>query len=126
MLFIANIKLVNKKRSLFPGGVSVQEGLCPGGVSVQEGSLSRRGLCPRGVSVRGSMSRGCMSRVGLCLGDLCPGGSLSGRPPVWVRAGGTHPTGMHFCDVLKSEHHMKFILNVICDSTTCAFNSICE
>ena len=31
-------------------------------------------------------------------GGLCLGGrSLSGRPPVWWRAGGTHPTGMLSC-----------------------------
>ena len=46
--------------------------LFTGGVSVWEKSLSRGG-------------------------GLCPGGSLSGRPPspIRLRAGGTHPTGMH-------------------------------
>ena len=49
--------------SLLRKGISVKEGrLCPGvGFSVQEG-----GLCPWG-----SLSRGF----------LCPGSSLSGRPP---------------------------------------------
>ena len=46
------------------------------------GSLSSRLSLSRGVSVQGG---------------LCPGGSLSGRPPVQLRAGGTHPTGMHSC-----------------------------
>ena len=49
------------------GEVSVQGGLCPGE------SLSG------GVSVQGR---------------LCPGRPLA---PVRLRAGGTHPTGMHLC-----------------------------
>ena len=45
-------------------------------------------LCPGGFS----------AQVG-----LCPGGSLSGRPPIRLYAHGTHPTGMHSC-FLKKEH----------------------
>ena len=33
----------------------------------------------------------------LCPSGLCPGGSLSGRPPIRLRAGCTHPGGMHSC-----------------------------
>ena len=47
------------------GGVSVQRGLCPGGLC-PGGSLSK-GVSVWGVSVQG--------------GDLCPVGSLLGRPP---------------------------------------------
>ena len=58
-------------------GFSVQEGLC------QEGSLSREslsgGLCPWG-----SQSRGVSVRETL--------------PTVRLRAGGTHPNGMHSCE----------------------------
>ena len=55
---------------LRPGGLWLG-GLCPGrAVSVQGGSLCRGvclgGICPEAVSVQGG---------------LCPGGSLSGRPP---------------------------------------------
>ena len=59
------------------------------------------GLCPGEVSVQGGL---CWERV-LCLGGLCPRG-VSG----WVfvrggglRAGGTHPTGMHSCFFLLSD-----------------------
>ena len=66
--------------SLSRGGISVGGGLCPGrgGVSVQEGGC----LCPG----RGSLSR---KGGGLCpgRGRLCPGGSLSGRPPGTVTCG---------------------------------------
>ena len=32
------------------------------------------------------------------MGDLCPRGSLSREtPPIRLRAGGTHPTGMNSC-----------------------------
>ena len=41
----------------------------------------------------GSVSRGVSVQ-----GDLCLGGSLSGRPPVRLCAGGTHPTVMHSCE----------------------------
>ena len=49
----------------------------------------------------------------MCGGDLCPGrvsvqgvsvqqgGSLSGRQAVQLRAGGTHPTGIHSCCSMK-------------------------
>ena len=56
----------------------------------------------RGVSIPG----GCLSicsgvgSLSICTGGfLLVGGSLSGRPtpPVRLRAGGTHPTGMHSC-----------------------------
>ena len=79
--------------------VSLQGGLCPGGslsqgISVWRGVSVQRvpvwgvsvqgvsvlgiclvGLC-LGISVKGSLSRGSLS-WGLCLGDLCPVGSLS-------------------------------------------------
>ena len=79
-------------------GVSVQGCLCPG-VSVQ-GDLCPGGLWPggslsRGVSVqRGSLSSGVGVSVQQGRG-LCPGGSMSGRPPGAIRlcAGGTHPIG---------------------------------
>ena len=45
------------------------------------------GLCPGG-SLSGGVS---------VQGDLCLGGSLSWRPPIRSRAGGTHPSGMHSC-----------------------------
>ena len=45
------------------------------------GSLSRGGGLCRGVSVQGVSVQG----------------GLSGRPPIWLHAGGTHPTGMHSC-----------------------------
>ena len=65
--------------------------------------LSTRGLCPKGL---------CPG--GFCPGGLCPGVLDPGRvsvqgvsvledPPaatVQLRAGGTHPTGMHSCFVL--------------------------
>ena len=62
-------------------------GYLPPGV---EGLFSQGGLpvhrgvsiCPGGVSVQG---------------ESLSGGSLSGRPPVRLCAGGTHPTGMHSC-----------------------------
>ena len=74
-------------------GVSVQRCLCP------EGSLSRD-PCPGGESVSGG---------------LCPGGSLSGRPPatVWLRAGGTHPTGMHSCYRSGTVNSKSFIGKVL-------------
>ena len=34
---------------------------------------------------------------GLGPGGSLSGGSLSERPPVQLRVGGTYPTGMHFC-----------------------------
>ena len=87
------------------GGVSVQGGLCMGG-SLSRGCLCPagslfRGCCVQGVSIqgRGSLSRGVSIRVG--------GGSLSSRasvreiPTARLRAGGTHPTGMHSYYTLK-------------------------
>ena len=58
------------------GGGLCPGGLCPGRVSVWGGSLSREGLCPGG-----SLSRGVSVR----------------KTPIWLRAAGTHPTGMHSC-----------------------------
>ena len=63
------------------------------------------GVC---LSTRGSLSSGVTVQRGLFLWGLHPGGSLSrgslleglcqGDPPsVRLRAGGTHPTGMHSC-----------------------------
>ena len=45
------------------------------------------GLCPGGLCPRGLCPGGC-----LCPAGLCPGG-----PPVRIRAGSTHPTGMYSC-----------------------------
>ena len=85
---------------LSTGGLCLGRGLCPGRVSVQGGSLSRGSLF--GVSdqeslSRGSLSRGSLSRGVSVPGDLCPGVLFPGRPPLWLRADGTHPTGMHSC-----------------------------
>ena len=60
-------------------------GLCPGG------SLSR-GLCPGDLCPGVPVQEGSLSK-----GSLCPWGSLSGRPPIRLRVGGRHPTGMHSC-----------------------------
>ena len=71
--------------------------------SVHRGELHPGGVCIWGG---GSASRGvgvCIQGEGVCIqegGDLHPGGL--GRPPsdttgYGQRAGGTHPTGMHFC-----------------------------
>ena len=76
--------------------------VCPqGGVSVQKGSLSR-GVFVQGVSVQGVSVQGghCPGDGGLCPGGLCPGGLCQGDPPVWLRACGMHPTGMHSCLVM--------------------------
>ena len=78
------------------GGSSVQRGLCP------ERSLSG-GLCP-GVSVQGGLcpDEDLCPGGGLSVqGRFCPaGGSLSRRQAVHLRAGGTHPTGMHsYCSI---------------------------
>ena len=56
-------------------------------------------------SVHGGVHPGGLHSRGVCIGGgLHPGGSPSvGRPPqsdttgYGQRAGGTHPTGMHFC-----------------------------
>ena len=113
--------------SLSRGGVSVQGGsLCPGGESLSRGSLSRGSLF-RGISVRGSLyrkgslSRGSLSRgvsvqgvsvqgvsvqgslqgvsVGRSLsrGKVSVWPSLSGPPPIRLRTGSKHPTGIHSC-----------------------------
>ena len=55
-------------------------------------------VCPHG----GSLSRGVFVFGALCQGGLCPGGSLSRgvsvrESLVRLRAGGSHPTGMHSC-----------------------------
>ena len=63
---------------LFTGGV-----FCPGG------SLSKGGV----VSVRGG---------------LCPREGLCPLPRVRLRAGGTHPTGMHSCFQIKPSKHRVF------------------
>ena len=69
--------------SHIPSGGSLSRGSLSG-VSVQGGSLS-------GVSVGGGV---------FVQGGSLSGGSLSGGPPVWLRAGGTYPTGMHSCCLL--------------------------
>ena len=77
-------------------GFSVQGGLSKG--SVQEG-LCAGGLC---LGYWEILVQGGLSGV---LGGLCPGGSLSGKPPrqrplhmvTSRQAGGMHPTGMHSC-----------------------------
>ena len=85
-------------------GVSVQGSLCPGGLhpgwSLSRG-VSVRDLCPGGVSVRGSLYKGSLS-----------GGSLSRGPPVWLRAGGTHPTGMYSCltIIMRKTMILSFLL----------------
>ena len=93
------------RRCFSTGEVSVHGGLCPGG-SLSQGVSVQRGLC-RGESLsRGSLSGGSLSRGlclrgvsvqgHLCLRGLCPGGgSVRETPSVRLRAGGTHPTGMH-------------------------------
>ena len=63
---------------IFSQLVCVQRGLCPGG-------LCLGGLCPRG-----SLSRG----------GLCEQISIRQTPPVRLRVGGMHPTGMHSCFLL--------------------------
>ena len=90
-------------------------GLCPGGfcpgVSVQNGlclgDLCQGDLCPGGVSVLGSLSRRSLSRgvsvQGVSVqGVSVLGGSLSGRPSICLREGGTPPTGMHSCYQIKT------------------------
>ena len=80
---------------LCPGGVSVQGGLCPGGVFVQGASFQRAPLFS-GVSVQG----GSLSRGSLYQGDPSPASRL--------RAGGTHPTGMHVCSNSGQFKKVKF------------------
>ena len=72
------------------------------GVSVQGGSLSR-GVSVQGLSVQWSV----------CRRESLSRGSLSGRPPtaVRLRAGITHPTGMHSC--IKGKHCVLFHLSTI-------------
>ena len=70
---------VHREESLSGGGVFVQWSFCPGGVSVHP--CRRLGLCP-------SVQEGLCWWGGLCQED---------PPPVRLRAGGTHPTGMHSC-----------------------------
>ena len=96
--------------SLSRGGVSVQ-----GAESLFRDVSVQRDLYPEGSLSRGSLS-GDLCLGGLCLEGLCSGwlrslsrgslsrGSLSRgisfrEPPatVLLRAGGTHPTGMHSC-----------------------------
>ena len=96
--------------------VCPQGGLCPGGslsrgVSVQ--GVSVQGVSVQGVSVQGPLSGGGLCpgeslSEGSCTGGLCPGGSLSGRPPVWLRAGSTHPTGMHSCYIYPHPQNYHF------------------
>ena len=85
-------------------GVSVQGGLSSQsrGVSVQ--GVSLMGVCVQGglwlgeYLSGGSLSRGISVGGGFVSGEnLCLWGSLSGRPPVRYKAGGTYPTGMHSC-----------------------------
>ena len=78
-------------------GVSVQGDLCRGGGGLCPGGFCPGGLCPEGSLSRGSLfPRGVSVQDGefLSRGGLCPGGVVSVRV---VRAGGTHPTGMHSC-----------------------------
>ena len=94
--------------------------------------LSRK-VSLQGVSLHGSLSRGSLSR-GLCPeGSLCPGGSLSsvglcpgvslsGRPP-WTevlpiqwRAGGTHPTGMFSCFFYDFSQSLSVLRYLITDN----------
>ena len=63
-------------------------GMCPGG-----GVLCPEGLC-LGVSVRGRSP----SRGSLCQGD----------PPVRLRVGSTHPTGIHSCSLIFIVFCFKF------------------
>ena len=64
-------------------------------VNREESLFRGRGSLSSGVSVQGGVSVHLSRRV-----SAGGGGSLSGRPthpPVRLRAGGTHPTGMHSC-----------------------------
>ena len=70
-----------RKRSLGKGNIFTGVCLSTGG------SCPQGGLCPGGSLCPGEFQ----SREGLCLG-------VSVREtPVQLRAGGTHPTGMHSC-----------------------------
>ena len=66
------------------------------GVSLPRGDLYPGGSLSRGSLSRGSVSRGSLSR-----------GSLSGRPPIQLHVGGTHPNGMHSCCIRKHFAHYK-------------------
>ena len=67
--------------------------VCPrgGGVFVQGSIFGGRGHCPGG-----SLSRGSLSRVSLSQGIFVQVVSVQGDP-LWLRAGGTHTTGMRYC-----------------------------
>ena len=81
---------------LFTGGSLSKGGFCPGCLC-PGGSLSG-GLCSGSYLSRGplSMGRGSLSG-GLCLGVSVHGGLCPRGVSVWLRAGGMHPNGMHFC-----------------------------
>ena len=64
------------------------------------GGANSRGSALTIVAIRNEVAAGnvftpvCDSVQG---GGVCPVGSLSGKPAIRLRAGGTHPTGMHSC-----------------------------
>ena len=61
---------------------------------LSKGACSRGGCLLRGVPALG----GCL----LPGGGACSGGPGGDHPPTATAAGGTHPTGMHSCIVLRS------------------------
>ena len=95
------------------GGVSAPGGSALGGVCSQIGGLPQGVFAPRGVYSEGNCSQGgllgriCSRGTGLlwgvsALGGSVPGGSTGPSPVTATAAGGTHPTGMHSCFMLKS------------------------
>ena len=126
-------------RILLPSANEVCEGyvftgvcLSTGGVSVQGESLSK-GVSVLGFSVQeGLCQEGSLSRESLS-GGLCPWGSQSRGvsvretlPTVRLRAGGTHPNGMHSCEkcfsiqfrVINKRSKKSCLLIIYCLSTT--------
>ena len=80
------------------------------------------GLCPRGISVQGvSLSRGVsVLRVVSVQTAFCPGGvSVKETPLVRLRAHGTHPTGMHFCDEVGFCHLRSRVSKVKGNTSVC-------
>ena len=78
--------------SLSVPGVSVQ-----GRVSLSRGSLSGEGVSVWGVSVWGVSVHGVSVR----------------ETPVWLRGGGTHPTGMHSCCFIVYLTWSNFVLSLM-------------
>ena len=76
-------------RDLHPGGWGLHAGRLPGGVCIQ----GEKGA-PRGVCIQGSLNGGV---------DLSRPPPQSDTTVYGQRAGGTRPTGMHFCLCLKTE-----------------------